>query len=166
MQTAISSYGATISFSPKWWSYVSSTRIMVASFCNVHLANEEIADKIAMTAQELLENAVKYSASQEENVSLRFEINEDENIVSLEVSNLATPESIAILRAQYAEVSEGDALLAYLQKMQRIAMNPNAAGSQLGLARIRYETGSDLSLKVEGNRVSMGVEFHMTKAAV
>lgn len=165
MQTAVSSYGATISFSPKWWSYVSSTRIMVASFCNVHLANEEIADKIAMTAQELLENAVKYSASQDENVSLRFTIDEDVNVVALEVTNIATPESIVVLRAQYAEVCEGDPLLAYLQKMQRIAMNPNAEGSQLGLARIRYETGSDITLRVEGNKVTMGVEFQLTKAA-
>ncbi|MDB5099471.1 MAG: histidine kinase [Cyanobacteria bacterium RYN_339] len=165
MQTAVSSYGATISFSPKWWSYVSSTRIMVASFCNVHLADEEIADKIAMTAQELLENAVKYSASQEENVALRFEINEEDNVVSLEVTNQATPESIATLRAQYAEVCEGDPLLAYLQKMQRIAMNPNAEGSQLGLARIRYETGSEITMKVDGNHVTMGVEFQMKRAA-
>ena len=165
MQTAISTYGATIAFSPKWWSYVSSTRIMVASFCNVHLADEEIADKIAMTAQELLENAVKYSANKEEDVSLRFTISEDDSLVGLEVTNNATPEAIAILRQQYAEVCEGDPLLAYLQKMQRIAMNPSAEGSQLGLARIRYETGSDISMKVEGNRVTMGVQFNMKKAA-
>ena len=80
MPTAISSYGAEISFSPKWWSYVSSTRIMVSSFCNVALANEDIADKIAMTAQELLENAVKYSADAEHNVSLRFSIEADDQI--------------------------------------------------------------------------------------
>lgn len=165
MQTAVSSYGATISFSPKWWSYVSSTRIMVASFCNVHLADEEIADKIAMTAQELLENAVKYSASQDENVSLSFTINEEDSCVSLEVSNVATPEAITTLRQQYAEVCEGDPLLAYLQKMQRIAMNPNAEGSQLGLARIRYETGSEITMRVEANRVTMGVDFHMIKKA-
>ncbi len=163
MRTAVSSYGATISFSPKWWSYVSSTRIMVASFCNVHLADEEIADKIAMTAQELLENAVKYSASQDENVSLNFVIHEDAK-VSLQVTNRATPESVECLKQQYAEVCEGDPLLAYLQKMQRIAMNPNAEGSQLGLARIRYETGSELILSVDGNMVTMGVEFPLNKA--
>src|SRR5687767_11087735 len=101
-QTAISTYGVTISFSPKWWSYVSSTRIMVSSFCNVQLANEEISDKIAMTAQELLENAVKYSASPEDNVSLEFMIAEGEKC-TLMVRNRARRESVDTLKQQYAE---------------------------------------------------------------
>lgn len=163
MPTAVSSYGAEITFSPKWWSYVSSTRIMVSSFCNVALANEDIADKIAMTAQELLENAVKYTADPEKNVSLRFKI-EGNEVISLEVSNAASPESISILRSQHAEVSDGDPLMAYLQKMQRIAMDPCAEASQLGLARIRYETGNDLTLRVDGQTVTMRVEFKLTKA--
>ncbi len=157
-QTAISTYGATISFSPKWWSYVSSTRIMVSSFCNVQLNNEEIADKIAMTAQELLENAVKYSASPEDNVSLEFLISEGEK-VTLMVRNRARLESVETLKQQYAEVSEGDPLMAYLQKMQRIAMNPDAEGSQLGLARIRYETGCELMMRIDDDVVTMSVEF-------
>lgn len=156
--TATSTYGATISFSPKWWSYVSSTRIMVSSFCNVQLNNEEIADKIAMTAQELLENAVKYSASGDDNVSLEFLITEGERVV-LMVRNRAKRESVETLKQQYAEVSEGDPLMAYLQKMQRIAMNPDAEGSQLGLARIRYETGCELQMRVDDDVVTMSVEF-------
>lgn len=160
MPTAVSSYGAEITFSPKWWSYVSSTRIMVSSFCNVALANEDIADKIAMTAQELLENAVKYAADREENVALRFTIHEGERI-ALEVTNHASPQSIATLQEQLAEISQGDPLMAYLQKMQRIAMDPCAEGSQLGLARIRYETGNDLELRVEGDKVTVRVEFSL-----
>ena len=147
-----------ISFSPKWWSYVSSTRIMVSSFCNVQLANEEIADKIAMTAQELLENAVKYCASSDDNVALEFKIAEGEK-VTLEVRNRAERSSIETLKQQFAEVSAGDPLMAYLQKMQRIAMNPDAEGSQLGLARIRYETGCELQMRVDDDVVTMCVEF-------
>lgn len=157
-QTAVSTYGANITFSPKWWSYVSSTRIMVSSFCNVQLANEEIADKIAMTAQELLENAVKYSASPEDDVSLEFQISEGEKVV-LAVRNRARRESVETLKQQFAEVSEGDPLMAYLQKMQRIAMNPDAEGSQLGLARIRYETGCELQMRIDDDVVTMSVEF-------
>lgn len=164
MPTAISSYGAEISFSPKWWSYVSSTRIMVSSFCNVQLANEEIADKIAMTAQELLENAVKYAANPEENVSLRFTIQEDKSI-RLEVSNKADAAHIAGLKAHYEEITAAEPLAAYLQRMQRIAMDPEASGSQLGLARIRYETGCELELVVDGEHVTMSVEFPLNKVA-
>lgn len=163
MPTAISSYGAEISFSPKWWSYVSSTRIMVSSFCNVQLANEEIADKIAMTAQELLENAVKYAANPDENVTLRFAIQEDQ-CIRLEVSNNADADHIAGLKAHYDEIMAVEPLAAYLQKMQRIAMDPEASGSQLGLARIRYETGCELSLAVDGQRVTMSVEFPLKAA--
>lgn len=162
-QTALATYGATISFSPKWWSYVSSTRIMVQSFCNVQLANEEIADKIAMTAQELLENAVKYSATPDDDVALEFSIAEGE-MVHLEVRNRARREGIEVLKQQFAEVSEGDPLMAYLQKMQRIAMNPDAEGSQLGLARIRYETGCDLQMRIDDDMVTMSVEFPLNKA--
>ncbi|HEY9721205.1 MAG TPA: hypothetical protein V6D47_04280 [Oscillatoriaceae cyanobacterium] len=164
MTTTLSAYGAEISFSPKWWSYVSSTRIMVSSFCNVALANEGIADKIAMTAQELLENAVKYSSDEQQNVSLRFTIH-DESHISLEVSNHANPAHIAVLRDQHAEVNEGDPLMAYLQKMQRVAMDPNSDASQLGLARIRYETGNDLELRIDGQTVTMRVEFDLKEAA-
>lgn len=161
MPTNATTYGASISFSPKWWSYVSSTRIMVASFCNVQLANEEIADKVAMTAQELLENAVKYSASKEDNVTLEFQIHEGDNIV-LEVRNRAERSQIEGLRAHFQEISEGDPLLAYLSRMQRIAENPHAEGSQLGLARIRYETGCDLVMRIDDDVITMRVEFPLT----
>lgn len=152
------SYSASISFSPRCWSYVSSTRIMVASFCNVQIASEEIADKVAMTVQELLENAVKYSASPDDAVSLEFRIREGECVV-LEVRNRAQRDQLEQLRAQYAEISQGDPLLAYLQKMQRIAENPQASGSQLGLARIRFETGCDLEMRLDDDVVTMCVEF-------
>lgn len=163
MTTALSTYGAEISFSPKWWSYVSSTRIMVSSFCSVELAKEGIADKIAMAAQELLENAVKYSSDEQHNVSLRFTIHDGQRI-SLEVSNYASPAHIEVLRAQHAEVNAGDPLLAYLQKVQRIAMDPSTDVSQLGLARIRYDTGNDLQLHIEGQKVTMRVEFDLKEA--
>ncbi|HEY9857401.1 MAG TPA: hypothetical protein V6D05_16780 [Stenomitos sp.] len=164
MPTAVSTYGAEITFSPKWWNYVVSTRIMVSSFCNVALGNEDIADKITMTAQELLENAVKYTSDQEQDVAVRFTVHEGESI-TLEVTNTASAESIETLQAQHAEISDGDPLMAYLQKMQRIAMNPGTELSQLGLARIRYETGNDLQLRVDGNRVTMRVVFDITKVA-
>lgn len=161
MPSNVTTYGASISFSPKWWSYVSSTRIMVASFCNVQLANEEIADKVAMTAQELLENAVKYSASTDDNVTLEFQIHEGENIV-LEVRNRAERSQLDGLRTHFREISEGDPLLAYLSRMQRIAENPQAEGSQLGLARIRYETGCDLEMRIDDDVVTMRVDFPLT----
>lgn len=162
MQTSLSSYDAEISFSPKRWSYVNSTRLMVSSFCNMQLEDEAMADKITVTAQELLENAAKYTADPDENVSVRFAVL-DGNRVMLEVSNPATPEGIQNLKAQHAQISEGDPLMAYLQRMQRIATNPDTPDSQLGLARIRYETGSELQLRVEGRVVTMGVEFPLRK---
>ena len=161
MPTHLTTYGASISFSPKWWSYVSSTRIMVASFCNVQLANEEIADKVAMTAQELLENAVKYSATTEDNVTLEFQIHEGESIV-LEVRNRAQHTQIENLAGHFKEISEGDPLMAYLSRMQRIADNPQAEGSQLGLARIRYETGCELDMRIDDDVITMRVEFPLT----
>lgn len=164
MTTTVSSYGAEIAFSPKWWSYVSSTRIMVSSFCNVELADETIADKIALAAQELLENAVKYSASPAENVALRFTIQEGDHL-ALEVSNTATPEQVEALKAQHAEIMAADPLTAYLQRMQRIAANPDAPGSQLGLARIRYEAGAELELSVDGQRITLRVQFPLTEGA-
>jgi hypothetical protein len=151
-------YDASVSFSPRNWSYVSSTRIMLASFCNMQVASEDIADKVAMTVQELLENAVKYSASQDDAVSLDFSVRDGLHVV-LEVRNRARADQLDQLRVQHEQISQGDPLLAYLQKMQRIAENPQADGSQLGLARIRYETGCDLQLRIDDDVVTMRVEF-------
>lgn len=163
MPTATHTYGATISFSPKWWSYVTSTRVMVSSFCNVQLADEDVADKIAMAAQELLENAVKYSADHDHEVTLSFEIVEERE-VTLMVTNQAKPEALEGLRAFHKEISEGDPLMVYLTRMQRIANDPEAEGSQLGLARIRFETGQPLELKIEGERVTFSVTLPLSKA--
>jgi hypothetical protein len=55
-----------------------------------------------------------------------------------------------------ATVLEGDPLEVYIQKMQRSVTQDH---SQLGLARIRFETGAELSLEVEDESVTIEAKF-------
>jgi len=49
---------------------------------------------------------------------------------------------------------DGDPLQVYIKKMQEAATR-NDSKSQLGLVRIRYETGADMSLDVKGDKVTI-----------
>ena len=105
-----------------------------------------------MAASELLENAVKYAEGEETRVRVSLSSNSSE--VSISVSNKANKEAIDALRAIWGSVMTGDPLEAYL-KMMREAATRSDGKSQLGLVRIRYETGGAMSLKAEGDVVTI-----------
>jgi len=78
--------------------------------------------------------------------------------ISISVSNKASKEAIDGLRAIWDTVMAGDPLEAYL-KMMREAATRNDGKSQLGLVRIRYETGGAMRLKAEGDVVTIDLEY-------
>ena len=136
--------GASVSFSPRWWSFISSTRIFVQSFCGHNFGDDAFSDRVAMVAHELMENAVKYSARPDGHVTCTVEVEGPQ--VRINVENPASPEDIATLRDEMAFVSQGDPLEVYVLKMQRSAMTDK---SQIGLARCRYEGKAELSFTVD-----------------
>ena len=69
-------------------------------------------------------------------------------------------ENIEILKSHIEMISNGDPAQVYLQKMQEAAMRTDG-GSQLGLARIRYESNASISLAVEDDLVRVTVIFDL-----
>ncbi len=144
-----------LKFGPRW-KYIAVVRAFIQSFLAISFSDDSRADKIAMAASELLENAVKYAEGEETRVRVSLSSNSSE--VSISVSNKASKEAIDGLRAIWGSVMTGDPLEAYL-KMMREAATRSDGKSQLGLVRIRYETGGAMSLKAEGDVVTIGLEY-------
>lgn len=152
--------GASITFSPRWWSMISSTRIFMASFCGHSFGDEDLSDKIAMSAHELLENAVKYSVSPDAPVNCTMRVQEDRVIVS--VQNEADPAHFVELETQFAFVVQGDPMEMYIAKMQDSLTSDK---SQLGLARIRAEADAELRLITNQRTVTIEASFRLPESA-
>jgi hypothetical protein len=146
--------GLEIAFSPRWWSFISSTRIFVESFCGHSIGEGTFSDRVALATHELLENAVKYSLSPDSAVRCVVALTDEK--VRVQVQNTADPDHIPVLEAEMATTQDGDPLEVYIQKMQRSVTQDQ---SQLGLARIRYESGAKLSLHIEGQLVTIEALF-------
>lgn len=154
MQQAVGQLGASITLSPRWWNLIASTRIFVQSFCSCSFGDEGLSDRVAMTAHELLENAVKYSNSPDSPVTCDLLLGE--GTVGIRVANQADPAHKDVLESEFAEIMDGDALTVYLNKMQASLGSDH---SQLGLARIRYEGEAHLSLNVDKGQVTVEATF-------
>jgi hypothetical protein len=149
-----------LSFGPRW-AYVSCVRSFIANFCAISLDNKAQADKISLAASELVENAVKYGSA--EDTRIKVEVTNDRKFMVLTVENKATEEQIRVLQEEYKKITTGDPLQAYLEKMKEAALSSKEK-SQLGLARIRYETEADISLEFKPESVvSITAKFHIKK---
>lgn len=145
-----------LSFGPRW-KYIAVVRAFVQNFLAVSLLDDAKADKIAMAASELLENAVKYASGEETKVGMSVHPTHGK-IMSISVSNKAAPEAIANVRAMFDKIMSGDPLEAYVNQMREAATRQDGK-SQLGLVRIRYETGCRMSLETTNDTVTFVLEL-------
>jgi hypothetical protein len=140
-----------LKFGPRW-KYIAVVRAFLQNFMALSASDNGRADKIAMAVSELLENAVKYATGEETGIGVW--LNQEDESISVSVTNKASPESIAVLKANWDSVMDGDPLQVYIKKMQEAATR-NDSKSQLGLVRIRYETGANMSLDIKGDTVTI-----------
>ncbi len=145
-----------LAFGPRW-KYIAVVRGFIQNFLAVSLADNAKADKIAMAASELLENAVKYASEEETKVQMAL-FPDGEKAMAIAVSNKATPESIAYVKKLFERVMEGDPLEAYVAMMREAAVRSDGK-SQLGLVRIRYETGCKIFLDTTSDTVTFRLEL-------
>ena len=144
-----------LKFGPRW-KYIAVVRGFIQNFLAVGFSDDARADKIAMAASELLENAVKYAAGEETRVSVGLSATSGD--VDISVANRASPEAVAGLKSVWDQVMAGDPLEAYVGMMRQAATRSDGK-SQLGLVRIRYETGGTMTLSVEGDLVTIGLRY-------
>lgn len=144
-----------LKFGPRW-KYIAVVRAFIQNFLAIGFSDDARADKIAMAASELLENAVKYANGEETRVKVGLSAKNGN--VEISVSNKASPEAIAGLRAVWDSAITGDPLESYLRMMREAATRSDGK-SQLGLVRIRYETGGTMVLRTEGDRVTIDLTY-------
>jgi len=133
-----------IRFGPRW-KYISPARVFIQNFVAIALSDQAKADSIAMATSELLENAVKYGAS--EDTQCIVQAFPETGIIQASVTNQASEQGAREVQALYDKIMSGDPLEAYIVQMREAATRTDGK-SQLGLARIRYETGADVKLDV------------------
>jgi hypothetical protein len=140
-----------LSFGPRW-KYIAVVRGFIQNFLAVSLQDNTRADQVAMAASELLENAVKYAS--DEDIQIAVNVKAKDGNINISVSNSASPAAIETLKSTFQKVSQGNPLEAYISLMREAATRKDGK-SQLGLARIRYETGLEMALDVKETMVTV-----------
>jgi hypothetical protein len=121
----------------------------LSELCRPILADDDAAARLRLTAHELLENIVKYSAAG--SCRFRFELHRAAGALSalIETSNQPVPARRADAEERLdALTAARDPLEHYDAVIADSAQRP--AGSGLGLARIHAETEYRLSYRFEG----------------
>ena len=114
------------------------------------LLDEEVASRVAMTAHELMDNAIRHAIA--DDVFVRIEIVDD--IITIRTRNRADQRDIATLRQALGEMDEQkDPLEHYLELMARTAHRAELSG--LGLGRIWAEADMTLSYEAHADLVSV-----------
>lgn len=134
------------------WAYIDGIREFGRFFCETTFGTKELADRACVVIQETLENAVKYSDSSPES-ELELSIRAEKDTIEFSVSSIPDPASMENLKRELEGLYSADAESAYLAAFVRAA-NETGKSARLGLARMRYEGGVELSLKEEdGGRI-------------
>jgi anti-sigma regulatory factor (Ser/Thr protein kinase) len=130
------------------WEVIGDTREFFIQALAHEIPDAVRLEQIGIAAHELMENAFRYSPVAEVTISVEV----DRGEVRITAENETTPERIADLVQQVAELSAAlDPLAHYQQKMLEVV--DREEGSGLGLARIRWEAGMRVELEVAGARV-------------
>ena len=138
----------------------------LSELCRPLLGDDDAATRLRLTAHELLENIVKYSAVG--GCRFRFELHQSAGALNavIETSNQPAPERRADAEQRLdALTAARDPLEHYDSIIADSARRP--AGSGLGLARIHAETEYRLSYRFDGPTliITAGGEVLLRKAA-
>lgn len=117
--------------------------------------DQDVVSRIALTAHELLENAVKYSAEGPARIRIALERRAETDRVAIAVTNRADRSNLAALRSMFAEMQAvSDPLVHYQTLLRRNYKRKD--GSGLGLARVQAEGEMMLTLEVnDGDEVCL-----------
>ncbi len=133
------------------WEHIHGIREFSGVFTKTTFSDSELGDRVALVVHELLENAIKYSVS-DESAELEVSIRHASGTLEIEVANKPEPAGVPVLRDAFARLNAVPPAQAYLEAMQRAVTLPEGQ-SGLGLARICHEGCVNLSMHEEGNLV-------------
>jgi len=136
------------------WEYIEAIRHLGKSFCMTTYGEGSISDRAQLIIQEALENAVKYSQGGPKS-DLEILISSSGGAIEISVGSKPTAEDLASLREELSWINAKDPQTAYLEAFMRAAENPEGS-ARLGLARMRYEGGVELSMvETEDGRIRL-----------
>lgn len=140
------------------WKHVSVIRSFVQNFLSVNLpGGPTTPERVAMAVSELMENAVKYASA--EGIRIRFAVaTEAPPLLKVSIENKAEAVSIQTVRELYSRVMAGESLETYLTMMRESAARGDGK-SQLGLIRIRHESGCRLGLETTADTIRFTLEL-------
>jgi two-component sensor histidine kinase len=132
---------------------ISAVRCFIEDFFGRATADSDAAQRLALVAHELLENAAKYSSDGDATLTVR--VDPGSNMVAVRTKNLATPTRIAEVEDAFRALSSApDANGFYAEAMHRTAVRTSGSGG-LGLARIWAEADMRPRLSIKGDRVEI-----------
>ena len=141
---------------PPQWTYINCIQTFVLTFFSLNLVTSDAAQRVCTIVTELLENAVKYSSRDRENISIMVRKTKDR--LSTVVSNVADEEHVATLHRLFDEINQLQPLEAY-QRRLHIAATRRDGKNQVGLARVRYEGNAEMRLSTEENLVTIAAVY-------
>lgn len=131
------------------WEYIEAIRHLGQSFCHTTFGASAVSERAQLIIQEALENAVKYSQGGPKS-DLEIMISSTGDNIEISVGSRPTPEDLVCLREELQWICSTDPQTAYLEAFRRAAENPEGS-ARLGLARMRYEGGVELSMVETGD---------------
>jgi hypothetical protein len=134
------------------WENVDQVRLSLQTCIASLFQNVDLRHTLAMVAGELLENAVKYAHRDDDHTMFRLKIwGAIGDVAFVQVSNPVDDEGARIVLGAIADIRATDSVAdSYFQRMREIATRPSRI-SRLGLLRIAYEGGCELSAELRGD---------------
>jgi hypothetical protein len=115
--------------------------------------DEGLASRLALTTHELLENAVKYTVNPKRPVTLQLCAMENRQM-RVTVLNASSQPLYVSLKERIHQISEAPDPMAYYQRLILESMEL-AAGSGLGLGRLRAEAQMELGCELVGDMLAV-----------
>lgn len=146
-----------LSFAPSM-ELVSVVRRFVGAFYERLLTDSEVAQRVALAAHELLENAVRYSVDGETSIRLEVKREGPSPTFIIRTRNRTTPDNARTLQSLLEEIqTSGNADAHYMTLLHRSTLPANVdVRGGLGLGRVASEAEMDLSCKIiEGGMVEL-----------
>jgi hypothetical protein len=133
---------------------VATVRRFVTDFYGKVVNDDDVTDRLAVTAHELLDNAVRYSVDAQTGIGIRVGHDGTNVDVTIRTMNRASAEQLEAARRALDEVvSAPDASAVYAAQVRRAATRTE--GSGLGLGRVRAEMGLTLSYEIRDDCVTI-----------
>ncbi len=138
----------TLHFRPTY-ELITSAREFVTQFYDSILDDPDTTSRVALTAQELLENATKYSSDGSTMLDIDVTSDGAAHVLCVRTSNGTNAEHLIELQRRFEEMRKsGDAFAYYTDLMVRTAKSRDSSG--LGLARVWAEGEMDVRCSIVG----------------